>query len=100
MPSMQIKPVAKAQKKTIYFIASVTTKENVKYLIFDVPNRISIMPKAKFIEKIKIKNKKLEHIILFTENKDIVQKISSDMSNLNELLLLPQTELFISLIIN
>jgi hypothetical protein len=103
LPNMTIETSGtyKTEKKLnrgMQFVAVATTKDNISYLIYEVPNKISLDTKTKILKELKNKKDVINNAIVFTRNNDFFQILSSNNIFISELLLMPPSVMCVNLV--
>ena len=94
LPKMKIVTSATYKKENklnrgMQFIAVATTKNDINYLIYDIPKVLSIETKTQILKELKNKHNVINNAIVFTRNKDFVQILSTHNVYISELLVMP-----------
>lgn len=103
LPNMTIETSGtyKTEKKSnrgMQFVAVATTKDNISYLIYEVPNKISLDTKTKILKELKNKKDVNNNAIVFTRNNYFFRILSSNNIFISELLLMPPSVMCINLV--
>ena len=80
------------------FIAVATTKDNITYLIYDVPKKITLATKKQILRELRNKNNIINNAIVITRNSDFNQILISTNVYISELLIIPPSAMSINLL--
>jgi len=103
LPKMKIETSANYKKENnlnrgMQFVAAATTKNNINYLIYDIPKVITTETKTQILKELKNKKDIINNAIIFTRNKDFVQILSTNNVYISELLIMSPSVICISLL--
>jgi len=103
LPNMKIETSStyKREQKLnrgMQFVAVATTKDNITYLVYDVPKKIGTETKTQILNELKNKKDVINNAIVFTRNTDFVQILSANNIYISELLIMPPSVMCINLL--
>jgi len=103
LPKMKIETSANYKKdkklnRGMQFVAAATTKNNISYLIYDIPKVITTETETQILKELRNKKDIINNAIIFTRNKDFVQVLSTNNVYISELLIMPPSVICIRLL--
>ena len=81
------------------FTAAGITKDNIEYLIYDIPKTLSTDSMNFILKELRNKKSIVSNVIILTTNNTFVQKLFSENVYIRECFVIPTNDLFISLLL-